>query len=216
MEARGFAPAHVAEVGVYKPEASNVYGYIASGVRCTLVEADPRTAALIRERFAGFQNVTLHEVALCDHNGTVELIRREASTFIRALPGSPALVNDRYMIDGKDAFIAEAKTFDRIDDGTIDLLSIDIEGGEWFVIKHMRSRPAVLSIETHGAAYVNPFLGEILAWTSTNGYRPLYKTRTDTVFVTNRIPVSYSDRLRLGAAELFLRFRRFRKKLRRT
>lgn len=216
MQRKGFSPAHVAEVGVYRPEDSNVYEYIMAGSRCTLVEADLATARLIRERFGARSNVTLHAVALCDHNGTVELVRRAASTFIRTLPGSPAMVNDGCPVDGQDAFMAEARTFDRIDDGTIDLLSVDIEGGEWFVIKHMKSRPAVISIETHGAAYINPFLSEILAWMSSNGYRALYKTKTDTVFVRERIKVNLSDKLRLALKNVSLLLRRFRKRIRAT
>ena len=48
VRAKGFAPAHVAEVGVFLPEDSNVYGWITSGVRATLVEADPLTVDKIR------------------------------------------------------------------------------------------------------------------------------------------------------------------------
>jgi FkbM family methyltransferase len=210
---KGFLPAHAAEIGVYRPESSSLIDYINSGVRCTLVEADPSTAALIRERFGKLANVTLHEVALCDHNGTVDLVRREASTFIRTLPGSPAMVNDRYEVKGADVFKVEAKTFDRIDDGSIDLLSIDIEGGEWFVLKHMKSRPAVLSIETHGAAYLNPYLREILGWTGENGYRVLCKTWTDTVFVGDRVPVTVGDRMGLALMNLRLALRRARKRV---
>jgi hypothetical protein len=55
-------------------------------------------------------------------------------------------------------------TFDRLDDGSIDLISIDTEGSEWFVLKYITSRPDVISIETHGAAYTNPYLDEIQRW----------------------------------------------------
>ena len=43
----------------------------------------------------------------------------------------------------------------------IDLLSVDTEGCEWFVLQTLRSRPAVISIETHGGLYLNPHRDEI-------------------------------------------------------
>src|SRR5699024_4844465 len=129
---------------------SNVFDYIVNGVRCTLVEPVPEYAALIREHFRDFDNVTLHEVAVTDHSGPVALVRREASTFLEELDGTPAIINDNYSVADRDKIMVEAKTFDMIDDGTIDVLSIDIEGGEWFLIKHMVSRPVFVSLETHG------------------------------------------------------------------
>ncbi len=95
-------------------------------------------------------------VVVFDKAGTVELVQREASTFLKYLKSSPAIINDECIIENQDTFKVKAVTFDEIDDGTIDLLSIDIEGGEWFVIKHMKSKPKVISIETHGAMYTNP------------------------------------------------------------
>ena len=51
-----------------------------------------------------------------------------------------------------------------------DVIFIDIEGSEWFVRKNMISRPNVVSIETHGALYVNPFKNEINNWMKAEGY----------------------------------------------
>ena len=211
---KGFLPAHVAEVGVYRPAASNIYDFIQAGIRCTLVEPDPASIEHIRQCFAANQNVTLHPVAVYDTNGKLELIHRGASTFVANLASSPAIVNDGYTLDHRDKFTVEATTFDRLDDGTIDLLSVDTEGSEWFVIKHMKSRPAIISLETHGAAYVNHYLGEITAWMRQNNYRVWYKDKTDSVFARrDRIAVTFTDTLRLASMDLYLALRRQRKKL---
>lgn len=211
---KGFTPSHVAEVGVYLPEASNIYDFIQAGTRCTLVEPDPSSIEKIRRSFAANRNVTLHTVAVYDTNGKLELVHREASTFAADLASSPAIINDGYKIDNRDKFTVEAVTFDRIDDGTIDLLSVDTEGSEWFVIKHMKSRPAIISLETHGAAYVNHYLSEILAWMQQNNYRVWYKDKTDSVFARrDRIEVTFADRIRLFFMDMYVSLRRQRKKL---
>jgi len=212
---KDFKPSHVAEVGVYLPEASNIYDFIKAGTRCTLVEPEPSSIDKIRQSFATNKNVTLHTVAVYDTNGSLELVHREASTFVANLASSPAIINDGYMLDNSDRFTVEAVTFDKIDDGTIDLLSVDTEGSEWFVIKHMKSRPAVISLETHGAAYVNHYLNEILAWMHQNNYRTWYKDKTDSVFARrDRIEVTLADVLRLAVMDMYISLRRQRKKTR--
>ncbi len=216
LSRKGFRPRHVAEVGVYSPETSNVYDFIKLGIKCTLVEPNPQSVDWIRQHFSGYKNVTLHPVAVYDHNGREELAQRSASTFVSELANSPAIINDDYRLSDKDRFVVDAKTFDEIDDGTIDLLSVDAEGCEWYVIRHMVSRPAAISLETHGAIYINPYLDRILDWMKVNDYRVWYKDRSDTVFVRNtEIEVSTADKLKLASMTIYLEWRRLRKRLKR-
>jgi hypothetical protein len=79
LERKGYRPTHVAEVGVWMPEMSNVFDYIEAGVRSTLVEPDPASIRRIRDRFAGHDHVTLHELAAYDFDGELELSQRDAS-----------------------------------------------------------------------------------------------------------------------------------------
>jgi len=214
LQRKGFEPRHVAEVGVYAPEASNILDYIEAGVRTTLVEPDPESVRRIRERFGDRPNVTLHAVAAYDFEGTIELSQRDASTFVSELESSPAIENDGYVVTEEDQFTVGCTTFDTIDDGSIDLLSVDTEGSEWFVIKHMTSRPDVISIETHGAAYINPNLAEIEAWMDRNQYVVLFKDNTDSVYVRrDRIQPDGRDRIRLAWKNLAIASRRLRKRL---
>lgn len=81
--------------------------------------------------------------------------------------------NDNYQPKHADTFDLRAVTFDEIDDGSVDVLSIDVEGGEWFVLRHLRSCPTVLSVETHGKRYVNLFMAEITQWMAANGAGPV-------------------------------------------
>ncbi len=217
LQKKKFIAAHVAEVGVYHPETSNIYDYIKRGIKSTLVEPDPHSIKLIGEHFPNQHNITLYPVALYDFNGKVTLSQRAASTFVSTLTTSPALVNDDYQVNKDDLFEVEAMTFDKIDGGDIDLLSIDIEGSEWFVIKHMKSRPTVISLETHGGIYLNPHLDQILDWMKKNGYVIWYKDNSDTVFIDpNEIRLDWTDQVRLLWTNFRLSLRRTRKRLKRS
>ena len=133
--------------------------------------------------------------------------------FYKRFTSSPALVNDDYDIKQTDKFTAEARLFSEIDDGTIDLLSVDTEGSEWFVIKHMTSRPAVISIETHGGMYVNPYLDKLQQWMDDNNYVLWYKDKSDSVFVlSGTISVSFIDRIRHRISNLTIAFKAGKKR----
>ena len=213
----GFSPKHAAEVGVYKPETSNIYSYIIQGCRCTLVEPDPHSCSLINDMFSEQRNITLHQVALCDFSGNVELVQRDASTFVSTIQSSPSIVNDEYDIQEKDKFTVVAKTFNEIDDGSIDLISIDTEGSEWFVIKHMVSRPEVISIETHGALYTNPYIREITNWMKENQYSIWYIDKSDSVYIKNTtfFP-GMLDKLKLYLHKSYLFLTKTRKRIKRN
>ena len=182
VQSAGIGVAHACEVGVYLPDTSNVLGWINDHVRTTLVECDPLTVAELRTRFGTLPHVRIEDVAVADESGTLTFYRTGASTFGSNVPQSPALVNDNYQPKQTDTFDVRAVTFDEIDDGTVDVLSIDVEGGEWYVLRHLRSRPSVISVETHGKRYVNPFLNEISAWMHAEGYGAWYSDETDTVY----------------------------------
>lgn len=208
---KGYKPTSVVEVGVYIPETSNVINFIEDGVKTLLVEADPKTVEKIKFRFGSFGNVVCKQVAVFDYNGTVKLAQRASSTFISSLK-SPAVVNDSYAIREEDEFEVLAVTFDTLDDGKIDLLSIDIEGAEWFVLKHMKSRPAIISIETHGKYYVNPYLKEIDHWINSNTYKVWYRDKSDTVYFRDDfIKTTIWDSLKLMMKNIHLKLRRLKK-----
>lgn len=211
--AKGFRPSHVAEVGVGHPSSSNIHGFIDEGVKATLVEPDPESIKLIKQQFKG-NNISLHEAAVCDFNGKVDLYQRKSSSFVSSLQSSPAIVNDNYDIKVTDKFTVNAQIFTEIDDGTIELISIDTEGSEWFVIKNMVSRPAVISIETHGGMYINPYINELEMWMENNFYTLWYKDKSDSVFVlTSVIQVGPGDRFRLIVSNLAIKLKSAKRKL---
>jgi len=206
---------HVCEVGVYLPETSNVIDFIKDNVKTTLVEADPVIIEKIKNYFADRKNIELVPVAVWDTNGTLQFSKAQSSTFATEIGNSPAVVNDKFKVEEHETFEVPCKVFSEIDAGDIDLLSVDTEGCEWYVIKHLKSKPKVISIETHGKFYVNPFIKEIEAWTNTNGYVVWYKDGSDTVFVQNSIYTpSFLDKLSLWWRNFRLAARRLKKHFR--
>ena len=164
------------------PTVSNVGDFIKDGIPATLVEADPDIAVEIESYFSGY-DIRVHPFAMWDFNGTLQLSKAAASTFVSALVSSPALENDGFQIKEETIFDVPCKRFSEIDTGNFDLLSIDIEGSEWYVLKYMISRPNVISVETHGKFYVNPFIKEIVQWMQDNEYVIWYKDRSDSVYI---------------------------------
>lgn len=209
---------HVCEVGVYTPERSNILEFITRDkVRATLVEPDPQRIEAIKKFFAGFPDIRLFPYAIYDYNGTLELAQRGESTFATALPFSPAVINDRYQVREEDTFRVECKRFDEMDDGAIDLLHIDTEGCEWFVLKYLKSRPAIISLETHGKTYSNPYLPEILSWMGENNYKRWYISKSDSVYYRQgAFSITFGEKLQLKLMDAYIRFRKFRKGLGRS
>ncbi len=209
---------HICEVGVFMPEMSNILDFIVKDrLRTTLVEPDPKSIAAIRDYFHAYQNVALLPYAVYDHHGVLELVQRNASTFVSTLPYSPAQVNDDYQIRKEDTFTVECRTFNELDDGTIDLLSVDTEGSEWYVIKKLVSRPVIISVETHGKSYLNPFYREIRDWMAANGYERWWLNKTDTVYYKKgAFHVGSAEKFRLALMDGYVKLRRARKKLERV
>ena len=201
---------HACEVGVYLPETSNIVDFIYSEqtLKITLVEPNPRIIKKIEHQFEGIDKIVLHPVAIHDYEGTLNLFEAEASTFAEGLSSSPALINDKYEKSDIKKIATPCKKFDQVDSNDIDLLSIDTEGCEWYILKNMNSRPKVISIETHGKFYTNPFIKEIKLWLDKAGYKVWYKTKSDSVYIKNELfslTLSEHFRLFLMSARIALR-----------
>ena len=214
LKERNIKFSHVCEVGVYLPETSNIVDFILDNIKTTLVEPDATHIAAINDFFRNQTNITLFPYAIYDYDGVIKLSKAAASTFISELKASPALVNDEYKISEENTFEVPCKMFSQVDAGDIDLLSVDIEGAEWYVLKNMTSRPKVLSIETHGKFYENPFLLEIKNWITKNNYEVWYKDKSDTVFIKKDLfKISFAEKLALKQTELYIAWRKFKKNL---
>lgn len=110
VKAAGIAVRHACEVGVYLPHTSNILGFITDGVQSTLVEADPVTVAELHRYFANAPHVKVIDKAVYHRACTLEFCKAEASTFVKEISASPALMNDRFNIHEAQTFSVEANT----------------------------------------------------------------------------------------------------------
>ncbi len=205
------------EVGVYLPETSNVINFIKNGTKTILVEPDPSSIEAIKKSFKGLDNITLHEVAVFDKKGTINLSKAAASTFVSELPYSPATVNDQYEVRESESFSVPCEKFSSLDPGNIDLLSIDTEGCEWYVLQDLKSTPKVISIETHGKLYVNPYMNQIQKWMDDHQYNIWFKDKSDTVYYkSGLIRISLTEKVDLIKINLKLGLTRLVKSIART
>lgn len=199
----------VCEVGVYLPETSNIIDFIKDGKKTILVEPNPPAIEAIKKYFADYNEITLHELAIFDHEGFIELSNADASTFVSDLPASPAKINDKYVYDKSKQVKVRCTTFDNIDKGNIDLLSVDTEGSEWYVFLNIKSKPKVISVETHGKFYVNPYIDKINEWMNNNNYIVWYKDLSDTVYLRKDVAqLSLIEKIQLFFINIRIKFRK--------
>ena len=145
-----------------------------------MVEPQAACVESLKHAYEDKGNVELHAVAVGYKLGQTYLYVPEydeenpdagASAYIDR-DGSPHQTRTGDNVEDGHSERVEVITFDMIDDGTIDALHIDTEGHEWAVIKHMISRPKVISIEMYGPqGYVNPHKQEIEDWLKDNQYK---------------------------------------------
>lgn len=174
---------HFCEIGVYEYNYCRLIKQIEANKRVTLIECFPRCVADLKARTAGRTNVTIHDVAIYDNPGQMTMTDVGASAFLNGLDGKTPAHQNGYAHASFGSFTVVTDTFDKYDDGTIDALFVDIEGAEWYALKHMKSRPKVIEVETHYDKYHNPHLAEILDWMEKNGYNLLDKTDADSIFI---------------------------------
>jgi FkbM family methyltransferase len=214
LKKKNYTPRHVCEVGVWHPRTSNIKYYIEKNIKSLLIEPDPESIELIEKEWGERKNLTLKTVACTDFEGTIDLHKAGSSSFVSSTKNSPAMVNDSFDIKKNISTKVDAKKFSSEDPGDIDLISIDIEGSEWFVIKHMLSRPDIISIETHGGYYINPHIEDIKMWMDEYNYVLWFKDNSDSVYVKKHIiKVEINEILFLMLKNIHLIFRRYRKGL---
>jgi FkbM family methyltransferase len=146
---------------------------------CVLFEPASFYYKEIVQQASEHPNVQVHNIAIYDYDGYCEFIENSQMSFIKGL-NSPQVQFGIH--DGLHRICPCAK-ISKFDKGNIDLLLLDMEGAEWFVLKYLISRPDKIIVETELASrYKNPFLEEIQTWMQINGYHNTDTIGADTVW----------------------------------
>lgn len=132
--------------------------------RAIFIEPDPKMAEAARGNYPWAE---VFQLAISDHNGKANLRKLRGSSYIKGIKWSPAF--KAFPNKARRAGKVSVRTvkFDTVDDGKIDILNLDCEGSEWFVLENMRSRPFLLQIELYAE---HGYYDEITAWLIENNY----------------------------------------------
>lgn len=131
----------------------------ATGAEVHAFEPDPETFLHLSARFAGHENVTLHNAAVGGRDATVTLyrpaswhdenLRRSAS---KAISVSEMAARRGFDPSGEVEMIDFARFINGLD-GEVQIVKMDIEGAEWEVIEALETRApgrfSAMFVETH-------------------------------------------------------------------
>jgi FkbM family methyltransferase len=181
-------PRHVVECAAFRPETCFAESYMDDADRVQLFEPQPNAFKLLEDAYGDRKNVELHNCAIHDKPGELKLMLRstrfsDGSSYVQGVH-SPSIANFRKFY--KYPLTVPCKRFDEFDDGTIDFLLLDTEGCEWFVLKHMVSRPILIQVEMAWQNYRNPYFDEIEAWMKVEGYEHVKTIRSDRCYARER------------------------------
>lgn len=172
----------ICEIGVFMPDSIQCKDIINPLTSVIFIEPNPICAKELKKIYNS-SNIQVINKAITDTNSDVKLYMRgnqDPSAFIETVPFSP-LLTENFKKD-QNYIICEGITFDKVDPKNIDILCLDMEGAEWFALKHMTSRPKLISVEMQGANYINPFKSEIEQWMNNNNYQIIHHGMNDTYY----------------------------------
>ncbi len=170
---------HLVEVGCIG--SSSWHEFLSADARLDIIEPIPKNIAAIEGRYKGYSNVFVHPYAVWKEPGTIKMYNLERVSYVDGVASpaigtyngmaSPTEVAKTLSYEPKeeDLIEVEAITFDQFDPGTIDMLDLDVEGCEWYILQVMVSRPKIICVET-GVDRNHPFMEEIDGWAKENRY----------------------------------------------
>lgn len=181
-----FCPKHIIEIGVGTYEGVSTINLIKNRVTAIVFEPHPSFYKNIVEHLGNTPGLQIINKGIYKEKGAQKFYDKWASTFIGVMyDHSGAKAQDKYEIDEKDAFICEVDTIDNYDNGEVDLLCMDCESCEWFVLEKLISRPTIVQIETHSFySDYQPFnIDKIRQWFEDNDYGLFALNESDSIFV---------------------------------
>lgn len=179
-------PSVVFEIGVGHVNYSRSRQYWPTS-ECHMFEPVKTYYDGICNEISTYPNVFAHNVAIYDKNENLKFWLSNAESTIDGL-NSPLAQQNFLPLNQipPDKTIVVGKMITEFDRGNIDLLLLDMEGAEWFALKHLISRPKVIVVEMYvqnsafnNGYYENPYTTEIKTWMSNNSYESFWHHDAD-------------------------------------
>jgi hypothetical protein len=189
-EMYGMKPRRVAEVGVNDPHLCSLLSFINEGIPTLLVEPLPYCCQNLRDAFVG-KPVEVIEGVIGDKEGSVLLYDRGAGSWIEDVPkgGAPdehpnGCNTKREEFNHSYVRTVRSYRWQMVDPSDIDVLCVDTEGAEWFVVREMISRPALVRCEMHfpPTGWMNPHNAAIRQKMEEMGYTVIGEDVSDVLW----------------------------------
>lgn len=183
-----FTPKKIIEAGIGTTDGVQSLEFLLNGAEGILFEPHPSFYNELKTDLTPYPNIQVLNKGIYKESGVVKFYEKWACTFIDEMYDySGAKIQDDYTKDEKDSFFCAVDTIDNYDNGDIDLLCMDCESCEWFVLEKLKSRPTVIQIETHSFySDYKPFNIEgIEDWFKNNNYRVMATNESDSIYVRN-------------------------------
>lgn len=145
------------ECSVGPTEISVAPGFKNQCKKMLLIEPNERLALFAQHAFG----MPVMRVAIGFSPGKAKFVDNGGSSFLQG-KWAPTIPPDAAPVHEVDVV-----TFDKLDDGRIDILALDCEGMEWAVLSKMHSKPKLLTIELWDR---NPYYSEITRWLTDHRY----------------------------------------------
>lgn len=181
-----FKPKKILEIGIGTTDGVQSLEFILNGAKAKIFEPHPVFYKELATDLEHLPNLKIYNQGIYKEKGKKKFYDKWACTFIGEMyDHSGAKIQDSYVLDEKDAFECEVDTIDNYDDGDVDLLCMDCESCEWFVLEKLKSRPSVIQIETHSYySTYHPFEFEkIKRWFQDNRYSIMATNESDCIYV---------------------------------
>lgn len=185
----GGKPRLVAEVGVNEPDKCSVACFLNQGVEGILVEPLPWCAEHLRE---AFPTAKVIEGVVGATRGEVRLYDRGEGSWIEDVPaGSAPDEHPRHSgivraeFDQQYTRAVQSYPWWSLERHDLDVLCVDTEGAEWFVIRDMRTEPKLIRLEMHftHSGWRNPYYDQICQTLAESGYEKIGEDVSDILWV---------------------------------
>lgn len=172
------------EIGVGNPGICRAVNY--SDCECHLFEANPNTYNQLKDSFGGRSSWCLYNCAIADYNGKIKFSMDGDSSYISNIAAPTIQCAPLEYVNSREIVEVDCFKISEFDKNDIDILLLDMEGSEFFVLKYLISRPEkiIIEMDNGGRGYINPFYSEIVDWMNANNYKMIDKNE-DAIFIKN-------------------------------